>query len=315
MIKLTGIIDIGTNTVKLLVIRNTEDDTPLFVHKRIFPTKTGQGSFGQNRITDAAAERTLEALKKAVTLAKGYECTTLKAFATAALRNADNSTELTNRVREELGLDIEIISGNREAELIYYGVKNAVKLGAQPVLIMDIGGGSTEYIIADENQILYKHSYNHGVGTLLEKFEIPGKIRPIDRENIKFYIYETTRNLQEALARFPCQHIIGCSGSFKTFYQIIKSGEHLEDEPEVKKEPVAYPFDERFPETLKKLIASDESERLLTPGIPEMRVDTIHIAALLTKTTIENLNLKSYSYSSYSMVEGVWFEETLNSEQ
>lgn len=308
MIKLTGIIDVGTNTVKLLVIRKTEDGTPLFVHKRVIPTKTGKGSFGQNRITAEAADRTLDALQKAVTLAKGYECTSLKAFATAALRGAENSAELIGQVREDLGLEIEIISGDREAELIYHGVKNAVEIGSQPELIMDIGGGSTEYIIANAKQILYKQSFNHGVTSLLEKFEIPGKIRPIDIENVNFYIYETTRKLQEALTRFPCTQLIGCSGSFNIFYNVIKAGEIKEDEPELKITPKSYTFDERFKEVLNKLINSDETERLLTPGIPEMRVDTLHIAALLTKTIIQNLHLTHYKFSSYSMVEGVWFE-------
>lgn len=308
MINLTGIIDIGTNTVKLLVIRNTEEGTPLFVHKRIFPTKTGKGSFGQNRITAEAVERTLNALKKAVTLAKGYECTTLKAFATAAMRSAENSKDITNPARELLGLEIEIISGDREAELIYHGVKNAVKIGQEPVLIMDIGGGSTEYIIADNRQVLFKHSYNHGVSALLEKFEIPHKIRPIDIENVNFYIYETTRNLQEALARFPCKKLIGCSGSFGTFYSTIKAGEIKAGESDIKKTPKSHKFDERFEELLEKLISSDEGERHLTPGIPEMRVETIHVAALLTKIISKTANIETVSYSSYSMVEGVWFE-------
>lgn len=306
MINLQGIIDIGTNTVKLLVIRETEDGHPVFVNKRIFPTKTGKGSFSQNQITAEAAERTIEAIRKSLIVARGYECNDIKAFATAALRNAVNPEIITVPVKNETGIDIEIITGDREAELIYKGVKNAVNIENERYLIMDIGGGSTEYIIADNNRIYFKKSYPHGVSALVEKFEISEKIKPIDQENIVFYLNETTHDLQNALSKYPCSHFVGSSGSFNTFYTVISA--IIDGNDKAVEKNTYYTFGEPFRETLQKLIDSNAGERYLTPGIPEMRVETIHMAALLAQIMIEKAKPEKISYSFYSLVEGVWFD-------
>ncbi|MDR9399636.1 MAG: hypothetical protein RI562_11295 [Salibacter sp.] len=304
MIDLTAIIDMGSNTFNLLVVRENEDGTPLYVYKTKKPVKLGQGGIGQNRIADDAIERAHEAIESFVSVAKGYECATIKAFATSAIRSAENGSSVIDQLSKEYGLNIEVIDGLREAQLIYKGARAAVELTEKPALIMDIGGGSVEFILANRETVFWQNSYDLGITRLREKFNIPDKIEKIDRENLEFFLDQTTNELFESLAQYPANTLIGASGSFEAFAKMIEA----QKENAFDEKASSYEFGDEFQPLIDALIGSDREKRESWPGLEEMRIDTIHIAACLVRYLLDKKTFEHHWLSQFALKEGAWFE-------
>ena len=153
----TAIIDLGTNTFNLLIV---EGNTTLFKTK--IAVKLGQGGITKGYIAEAPFQRGFEALKKHLQTIEKYQADRTLAFATSAIRSTRNGVDFVVKVKTELGLHIEVIDGNKEAELIYLGVQQALDLGDSNKLIMDIGGGSTEFVICNKKEIFWKQSFQLG---------------------------------------------------------------------------------------------------------------------------------------------------------
>src|SRR5688572_7480954 len=158
----------------------------------------------------------MTALRKFCTTSKAMQAESIYAFGTSALRNAKNATELIDRVRAELHLEIEVISGDREAELIYKGVASGYDF-KQPGLIMDIGGGSTEFILADGSGVVKAHSFEIGVSRIYQLFQFSDPMSPGDCEKVVQYLEQSTGDFFNDIAP---GRLIGASGSFETFYKM-----------------------------------------------------------------------------------------------
>ena len=120
-----------------------------------------------------------------------------------------------------MGLHIEVIDGDKEAELIYLGVQQALDLGVGNKLIMDIGGGSTEFIICNKKEIFWKQSFQLGAARLLEEFQPKDPISSTEVKLIEVYLEDTLTPLWAALQKFPCDTLVGSSGSFDTLADVI----------------------------------------------------------------------------------------------
>jgi exopolyphosphatase/guanosine-5'-triphosphate,3'-diphosphate pyrophosphatase len=166
------------------------------------PVKLGEGGISQGSITDAARQRALKTLHDFRHRVGIFKVEQVKAVATSAIRNATNGPDLVQAIKAETGFDIEIISGDREAELIYHGVKSALEIGFERSLIIDIGGGSVEFIICDNDTIFWKQSYEIGAQRLLDKFYITDPITEISVEAEKKYLEEQLVSLTQAVQQF-----------------------------------------------------------------------------------------------------------------
>ncbi len=164
-----AIIDLGTNTFGLLIV-DVQGNQYKTIHHCREVVKLGQENITDNILSPDAFKRGVIALCNLSKIIQEYKAETIKAFATSAIREAKNATEFILAVKKEADIDIEIISGDKEAELIYYGNKMAINLGEKPCLIMDIGGGSNEFIIANNATVFWKQSFKLGVARLLSMF-------------------------------------------------------------------------------------------------------------------------------------------------
>ena len=178
-----AILDLGTNTFNMLVAETGNNKEYQILSSTKLPVKLGKGGIDKKEIRPDAITRGLTALEKHLQQSKVLKAEKIIAYATSAIRTARNSDQFLKTIREKFGIEVEIISGDREAELIYYGVKQAVSLDHEKYLILDIGGGSNEVIIADKSQIWWKKSYPLGMTRLVEKFR-PSD--PITIEEIEF---------------------------------------------------------------------------------------------------------------------------------
>jgi exopolyphosphatase/guanosine-5'-triphosphate,3'-diphosphate pyrophosphatase len=159
---------------------------------------------------------------------KAYRVEKVMALATSAIRDADNGQEFSNTLKERFNLSISIISGDKEAELIYLGVKQTIPFRGKRFLILDIGGGSNELIIADELQIFWARSFKLGMARLLEQFHPSDPITNEEINQIETYLKNELTELFDQVSIHKPEIFIGASGSFDSFVAMLASEHMLE---------------------------------------------------------------------------------------
>ena len=315
------ILDLGTNTFNIFVAEISPDhSTYTKIYKSKIAVKLGQGGINNNHIDEKPFERGIRALKKHKKTSKKLGAEKIVAFATSAIRSAGNGHDFVKAAKERAGIEVEVISGDREAELIYYGVRMAVKMDKSPSLIMDIGGGSTEFIIATKDKILWKQSFLLGAARLLEKFKPSDPITLQEIKQIEYHLEENLSPLFQAVNDSPfatlpspggggtgrgCE-LIGSSGSFDSLAEMI--GYRFYD-VEALKGKTEYSFNlDDFERLYKILLDSTTQERLLMKGLTKMRVDMIVVSAIFVNLILKKLNIKKMRGSKFSLKEGVLWE-------
>ncbi|RYD71240.1 MAG: exopolyphosphatase, partial [Sphingobacteriales bacterium] len=163
-----AIIDLGTNTFHLLIAEANNKSFEI-LYKTNKPVKLGEGRINDNIIIPSAFERGISALKEFRETIDGYHVDKVRATATSAVRSANNGGDFVSAVRKETNIAIEIITGDEEATAIYEGVKLSGAIN-DLALIMDIGGGSVEFILCDTEKLIWKKSYNIGAARLMQKY-------------------------------------------------------------------------------------------------------------------------------------------------
>lgn len=299
-----AIIDLGTNTFHLLIVDpDRPDEAPLFRESRA--ARIGQGGINDRLITPAATERALDVLRyfREVLTQHKVSAERTHAFGTSAIRNADNSAAFCRLIEQETGLSIQVINGAQEAEYIYYGVRSAVELGEDPALVVDIGGGSVEFIIGNRHQVLWKQSFEIGGQRLMEKFMRTDPLEAADRKRLYNYFEEELIPLANAVHQYAPTTLVGSSGSFDTLVAMDvmhRTGQW----PDPKQVSFELPFVE-FYRIFTQLLPFDQQERLAIPGMIALRVDMIVVAVCLIDYLIKTYHIKKIDVSSYALKEGV----------
>ena len=179
-----AVIDLGTNTFNLLIVEVNSDKSYSTVFQTKISVKLAEGGMNKGFIADIAFDRGIEAFKTHFATTQKFHVDKIYAFATSAIRGASNGVAFVQKVKGETGVDIQVISGDREAELIYYGVRSAVEMTDEASLIIDIGGGSTELIFADQNGIIALNSFNMGISRIYQLFDLSDPLSIDDIQKI-----------------------------------------------------------------------------------------------------------------------------------
>jgi len=295
-----AILDLGTNTFNLLIAEKDERGEPVFIYSKELPVEIGKGGIHRKEITPEAMQRAIRALHRHRQTMSEYNVDEYYAFGTSAVRDAANGKEFIRRMRIETGVEIKILSGDEEAEWIYEGVKHASVLGKKPSLIMDIGGGSTEFIIADEKTMFWKKSYPLGVSRLYEIFYPADPLAP-KKVEVEKHISDMLKDMFKAAKRYKPVELIGSSGSFDSFAEMII---HRTSSGEKAVNGYEYPLDE-FRKLYDELMVSTVEERLQMPGLMQMRAPMFAYSAVLIDITLKKLSLKKMKLSHYAMKEGI----------
>ncbi len=296
-----AIIDCGTNTFNLLIAEFDifGEHTVLLNTKK--SVKLGEGGLVDNKITPQAFQRGIKTFVELVEIARSYKADTIQAFATSAVRSSINGPDFVRKILEKTHIIIQVLNGDTEAQYIYKGVNLSLHRLDQPVLIMDIGGGSTEFIIAADEQVVWKKSFDLGAARLLQEFNPCDPMSNQEIQKVKDYFREILQPLATRLKKYPVQTLIGCSGSFESLADLIKI-----NQTELVPNENLYKFDMDDLRNLHhKLLLSTESERRMMPGLVEYRVDTIVFASILIRHIIKRFKIEHLYYSSYALKEGI----------
>lgn len=302
-----AVIDMGTNTFHLIIVEVIKDDFKI-VYREKTAVKIGEKGINHGMITEEATDRALKTLTRFQEVIQEEKVEQVFATATSAIRNARNGKDLVALIKKETGIETRIISGIQEAEYIYYGVKKAMDLGSKPTLIMDIGGGSIEFIIGTNDKIIWRQSFEIGGQRMVEKFQKNDPILEEDKVALIEYLNLNLKELFEAHAEHQPKTLIGSSGTFDTLSDIYALKESV-DRP---KEATEYPLTlSSFQIIHEELLTKDRDQRLQIPGMIPLRVDMIVVASILVNYLINKLQLTDIRVSGYALKEGVLLN-TLN---
>ena len=296
-----AIIDLGTNTFHLLIADVSESGYRI-IHRDRLAVKIGMGGINSGFITEGGVQRAMVALQSFKNTMDEMHVKKIYAFGTSALRNAKNGADVVHKIKTISGIDVNIISGDQEAEFIYHGVKSAVGLGDDTSMIMDIGGGSVEFIIANNASIFWKESLEIGAQRLLEKFQHHDPILPQEVQELNTYLELVLQPLKIALSKYQPTVLVGSSGTFDTLSDIFCVKHHILKTPDEVETPLSI---EGFYEIYRELLIKDREARMLIPGMIEMRVDMIVVACCLIKELLEKHPFTRIRVSTYSLKEGV----------
>lgn len=298
MKKRYGVIDLGTNTFHLLISEKDADGNLTdLLRERVF---VKLGDEGIETIGDAAYRRAIQTLDDFRKLLDDYEVSKVKAIGTAALRTATNGIEIIEKIRSETGIEVNLIPGDEEARLIHLGVVQAVPLNHENGLIMDIGGGSVEFILANNREVIWAESFPIGVSVLYRRFH---KTDPISREEI-FAIEQFLKDMLQPLIGILQTHktslLIGASGTFDVLESMLQN-QRISSIHSILSVQDFFPLHEQF---LKTTL----DERFKMEYLPESRAELIIVALILIRFILSQADFRQISVSAYAMKEGILSE-------
>lgn len=297
-----AIIDLGTNTFKLLVVeRPAGAATGMHVlHAEEMAVFLGRGGVENGTLTAAAMARGMDSLRILAAKAKELGAGQVGAFGTSAMRSAANGAAFAAQVQQELGIRVDIIPGDEEAGLILDGVRQAVAFGKKPMLVMDIGGGSTEFILATDRSLMWKRSFELGTTRLFERFPAADPMGLDTQLRMAAHIDAQLEPLWAVMDRHWPATLAGSAGSFDTVAALVarERGQPLTAAT------VTLEVSTTEVEVLKdRILAMPRAERQALPGLPAHRVDTF-IPALMLIERVMLHGIERVQWSRYSLKEG-----------
>lgn len=304
----SAVIDMGTNTFNLIVGEIQNNSLRVIHQNRIF-VKIGKDGISKGLITDDAIQRTMNTLSILKGEAERFNVDEITATATSAMRSAKNGKELSQLIHIKLGIQVTTIDGEEEARLIYTGVKTALSLSKTPTLILDIGGGSVEFILADQVDILWKKSFEIGAQRLYDKFHNDDPISVNSISHLNAYLEDVLDEVSDQILTLKPKTIIGCAGTFSTIKHIhcLQEGTlELVSVPDYPMSIAAYLA------IHEEIISKNLSERIAIPGMLEERADMIVVASCIVSYLLENFAFEKIRITTAALKDGLLWEKLVN---
>lgn len=297
-----AVLDLGTNTFNLLIAERATDAPFTTIYNHKLPVKIGQGGINKRILTPEAIDRAMLAMESHVGEIHRYGVTTIIAYGTSALRNAHNGSVLVQMIKERFGIEVQIIDGQAEANLIFEGVRAAISFDTVS-LVLDIGGGSNEFVLGNATGMLWQRSFELGMARLIDRFPPSDPITTNEVEQIRDYISEALIPLYEPVALYKPTVLIGASGSFESFTLMIhylRNPDFVPGQLSTREHIALSDFDRLY----QTLLSSTTAQRLTMAGLEPMRAEMIVAAAIFVKFVLERTGIREMFFSDYSLKEG-----------
>ena len=297
-----AVIDLGTNTCNLLIAETNASDYKI-LHQSKQLVRLGDDKIKSNEISQAAAFRVIQSFEAHKKVIQEFNVDKIRVIGTSAVRSAANKIDFLEEIGEKTGLVIKVVSGEKEAELIFKGVLLAFNELTNPSVILDIGGGSNELILTHKKEMLWKESQPTGMARVINKFQISDPILPGEILELKKYFSEEHKNAFQKCKSSEVETLIGCSGAFDTICDIID-----QVDPGIKQRTTQEIDLKDFYRVHKILLRSTRQQRLKMEGMDMVRVDLIVPAMILIETLIDKIGIQKITQTDFALREGVLFE-------
>lgn len=293
-----AVLDLGTNVFNLLLADFSESGCQ-YIKEFKCAAKLGAGGLSSGKISEGAFETAAVAMERILNeIEKAGGADRIVPYATSAVRDAQNGPDFVKFMHDRFGLDVQVIPGEREAELIFKGIMQSIPGGInENILMLDIGGGSNELIISDGVKILWKRSFPIGMARMREKFQYDDPIGADVIAEFEAYCDQVLQPLYAELEKYKPTVFVGSSGSFDTFKDLMFGV----DAPKV---PCMVLPADKLEELNNMLVASTPEQRLAMPEMSPIRVDYIVLASVFTQLVLRKINHRIIYQSDYSLKEG-----------
>jgi len=307
MNKKLAAIDIGTNSFHLVIVEITENGKFEIIDREKEVIRLSEDSTGDIKIIkpDTIA-RAISALKKFVGIAKSHEAE-IKAVATSAVRESLNKAEFLQKVHEQTGITVEVISGVEEGRLIYLGVLQSVPVYNKRVLCIDIGGGSTEFVVGYRGKILYANSLKLGAVRLTKKFFLDYSVTNHAIKNCRKWIEGELFHISKIMEKYNIDEVVGSAGTIMATGLMIKSMDERSTSLAILNN---YKFSKKKLELVEENVLKHKKveERKKIKGLDVKRADIIPAGIILLSTIFNQLGINELTISGYALREGIIFD-------
>jgi exopolyphosphatase/guanosine-5'-triphosphate,3'-diphosphate pyrophosphatase len=295
-------IDIGTNSIHMIIVKVTSRQSYEVLVQEKEMVKLGAGVFANKVICQEAFDNGLETISRYVQLADQYGVEHIITAATSATREAKNGREFLDRLIQDVGLSPQMISGKEESRLIFLAVNKTIDLGKENAMVLDIGGGSTEAVVGNREEVLFMSSMKLGVLRLLDRV---GNQDPLDRKqqkDLKEHIRSIAGKIIPKASQVGFSKVVGTSGTIRTLGEaaLILNDKNIINS--VNAEVVKIKDLEKI---IDKLLELEPGKRSTIPGISANRVDAIHLGGLLLLELLKISKVDEITLSDASLRDGL----------
>lgn len=291
-----GVLDVGSNSVHLEVIDAHHSAPPLPFTSFKHEVKLTDYLDERNQISRLGIEALISAISQSTSEAQSLDLDELLAFATSAIREADNGEEVINEVRERTTIDLQVLSGDEEAQFTFLAVRRWFGWSAGELLVFDIGGGSLEIARGSEESASFTQSVMLGAGRLTRSFLDGDPFTEKSIKKLEDFIVATLRPIRDMIQIPPNEIAVGTSKTFRTLERL--SREFLDKK-------YSGLTVESMTEIANGLSKMSNKERKNLPGISQTRSHQIVAGALVAKAIMKEFKLSAIQTCPWALREGI----------
>lgn len=293
-------IDIGTNSVHMIVCRIRPDLSFEVVDREKDMIRLGAGSLGGGALSVATIGTAMQTLAKFRRLADSHGVDEVIAAATSAVRESENGGDFVAAVHRDLGIRVRVISGTEEARLIHRAAAYATGVGSHPAVVIDVGGGSTEITLGTARRMALGRSFKLGVIRLTEKFVKSDPLSGREERRLVKHIRKEIRSFVKQVAKRGFHRVIGTSGTMLTLGPLAMGARHMPDEVRNLRIDARH-----FHRLRKRLTGLTLNERLKLPGLDPQRADLAVAGVVLIDTLLSELGADDVALCDFALREGL----------
>jgi len=301
--RVVSFIDIGTNSVRLLVVRLNPNHSYTILTRQKQQVRLGEGEFEDDEIKAEAMERLVVVCRKFTDLARTFSTEEFVAVATSAMREATNQGEILHLLRQDAQIDVRVISGQEEARLIYLGVASGTHIEDRQAFFIDIGGGSTEIAIGGDRTYQYLESFRLGAIRLANLYFPSGSTGPVSADQYKrvqHHVRDTIIHSTKKIKAMKPVMAIGSSGTIMNLAEIAQKAIHGNDS---NNNPVLSMKD--LQKVIDLLCSLPLDQRRKVPGMNPERADIIIAGATILDTFMKEMGLDSITTTGRGLQDGL----------
>ena len=294
-------VDVGTNSVHMVIARVSKNGFDVLASEKEV-VRLGEGANGMDHLTFPAIERGINALRRMKQIADAHGAV-ISAVATSAVREASNREEFLTAVRESVGIEIEVVSGAEEARLIHLGVSRSLDLRDDVSLTIDIGGGSTEYCIADRGQIQFAQSVKMGAVRMTDSYMPGGVATDTSVRKLRSKVRSAIAPLAHDISLIGFNRVIVSSGTSETLARIVAY--QREKVAPLSFNGFTFTYEELSQAVALIVSEKEPQQRRSIEGMEPKRADIIAAGSIILEEIARALNIHRLEYSDFALREGV----------
>jgi exopolyphosphatase/guanosine-5'-triphosphate,3'-diphosphate pyrophosphatase len=295
-------VDVGSNSIHMVVAEVEADGRFRVLDRAKDMVRLGRQTLNKGRLSAQAIDAGVRTLAAFRTLAERQGVSRITAVATSAVREAANGGDFIKKVETDVGLRVKVIPGREEARLIYLGVRHAVDLSGKPTLIVDIGGGSVEFILIERGEPVSLESHKIGVARLSERFFAADPPKPEDLDALETYLGDQLDPMLGEFRKHEVRRVVGTSGTLLNLVAI--AGHQRGEPPDLHLNNFAVTAAE-ISKVRRLLVRASREERLRLKGLDARRADLIVAGAVLADYILTRVGAKQLVACTWALREGV----------